>query len=246
LEFDSNTFIVPTEPVQRQLKSFQYCEYDASRSPVGPTADWLYCGDWSGAMTKRTRLICWIVILFALVGGIVWWQLAKLSKGLRTMPVRGAGEVLVGALSSKVLAPGVDGNPSLAQGTEPILDQYREKPELSHQRYLLVMTWVHASQIFKAIGQDSRFEGLMISSSVVPGISKEERVDGWGKPYCILADPQRTTVLSGGGIVELDCEALRKTAEQAAEKSIDSRLTKDGDLLVAVYKQRGDLSPSME
>lgn len=144
MEFDSNTFIVPTEPVQRQLKSFQYCEYDASRSPVGPTAYWLYCGDWSGAMTKRTRLICWIVILFALVGGIVWWQLAKLSKGLRTMPVRGAGEVLVGALSSKVLAPGVDGNPSLAQGTEPILDQYREKPELSHQRYLLVMTWVGA------------------------------------------------------------------------------------------------------
>ncbi len=186
-------------------------------------------------MKKKTRLICLIVILFAIVGGIVWWQYAKLSKGLRTMPAGHAGEILVGALSGRVLSPGVDGTQPTVQGTEPLLDQYRENPKLAHQRYLLVMTWIHASQMFKAIGSDPRYEGQMMNSSAVEGIPQKERVDGWGQPYCIFAGTDRMTFLSGGGNVALNCESLRQTATQAASRSRDSRLTKDGELLVTVY-----------
>jgi hypothetical protein len=188
-------------------------------------------------MKRRTRLIWWIAILVAIVGGIVWWQMARLSNGLRTLPGRSAGEVLIGALSSEVLAPGVDGTQLAARETEPLLDQYRGNPKLAHQRYLLVMTWVHASQMFKAIGSDPEYEGQMISSSAVEGIPQKELVDAWGKPYCIFAGTDRMTFLSGGGVVALDCGSLRQTATQAALMSRDSRLTKDGELLVTVYKR---------
>lgn len=193
-------------------------------------------------MTKRTRLICWIVILVAVVVGIVCWQMSKLSRGLRTMPLHGTTEVLVGALSSRVLAPGLDGGASEQNGPGPLLDEYRKDPTLTRQRYLLVMTWIHASQIFKAVGYRSHFEGLMVSSASVAGIPQEDRVDGWGNPYCILADEKQMTFLSSGGNVALNCETLRQTAQQAASRSTDSRLAKEGSLLVAVYRRGEDVS----
>jgi hypothetical protein len=186
-------------------------------------------------MTRRTRIICWIVFVVAIVAGIVWWQYAKLSKGLRTMPVGDAGEILIGALSGRVLAPGVDGTQPTVQGTEPLLDQYHDNPKLAHQRYLLVMTWVYASQMFKAIGSDPQYEGQMMSSNGVEGIPQKERVDGLGKPYCIFRGTDRMTFLSGAGNA-LNCELLRQTATQAASRSRDSRLTREGELLVTVYR----------
>jgi hypothetical protein len=188
-------------------------------------------------MTKRTRLVGLIVILVIVVAGIVWWQYAKLGRGLRTMPAGTAGEVLISSLSKEVLAPGVDGT---AQGAGPLLDQYRKNPELIRQRYRLVMTWVHASKIFKAIGQDPSFKDEMVSSASLPKIPAADRADGWGNPYCIFAGPDEMTFLSSGGDAALNCESLRQTAEQAATTSTDSRLTKDGNLLVAVYKREGD------
>lgn len=196
-------------------------------------------------MTKKTRLIYWIVILLAIVAGIVWWQYAKLGRGIRTMPAGDAGEILVGALSGRVLSPGIDGAQPTEQGRKPLLDQYRENPNLAHQRYLLVMTWIHASQMFKAIGSDPRYQGQMMNSSAVEGIPQKERVDGWGQPFCIFAGTDRMTFLSGGGNVALNCESLRQTATQAASESRDSRLTKDGELLVAVYKQ-GEKIPTTQ
>ena len=188
-------------------------------------------------MTKRTRVIWWVVILVAIVGGILWWQYAKLGRGLRTMPARTAGEVLISSLSKEVLAPGVDGT---AQGAGPLLDQYRKNPELIRQRYRLVMTWVHASKIFKVISQNPSFKNEMISSASLPNIPAADRADGWGNPYCIFAGTDRMTFLSGGRNAALNCQSLRQTAEQAASTSTDSRLTKDGNLLVAVYKREGD------
>ncbi len=117
-------------------------------------------------MTRRTRLVGWIIILVAVVAGIVWWQYAKLGRGLRTMPAGTAGEVLISSLSKQVLAPGVDGP---AQDAGPLLDQYRKNPELIRQRYRLVMTWVHASKIFKAIGQNPSFNNEMVSRAGGPG-----------------------------------------------------------------------------
>jgi len=194
-------------------------------------------------MTTRTRVICWILIIVAAVAGIVWWQMARLRKGLRTMPADNAREILVAALSAQVLATGVDGTQQMGQEPEPLLDQHQKNPGLVHRRYLLVLTWVHASQIFKAIGHNPQIEGKMVSSGTIPGIPQQERVDGWGRPYCILAGPDRVTFLSGGGNAALNCESLLQTAVQAASRSTDSRLTKDGDLLVAVYK-RGERIPT--
>jgi len=191
-------------------------------------------------MTRRTRLVGWIVILVAVVAGIVWWQYAKLGRGLRTMPAGTAGEVLISSLSKEVLAPGVDGTISQSSPHGPLLDQYRKNPEVVRQRYRLVMTWVHASRIFKAIGQDPSFKDKMVSSASLPSIPAADRADGWGNPYCIFAGPDQMTFLSSGGDAALNCDSLRQTAEQAASVSKDSRLTKDGNLLVAVYKRDGD------
>ena len=191
-------------------------------------------------MTRRTRVVGWIVILVAVVAGIVWWQYAKLGRGLRTMPAGTAGDVLISSLSKEVLAPGVDGTISQSSLQEPLLDQYRKNPEVIRQRYRLVMTWVHARRIFKAIGQDPSFKDEMVSSASLLSIPAADRADGWGNPYCIFAGPDQMTFLSSGGDAALNCESLRQTAEQAATTSTDSRLTKDGSLLVAVYKREGD------
>lgn len=195
-------------------------------------------------MTSRARVIWLVVVFLAALVGIAYWQMARLSKGLRTMPAGNAGEILVGALSARMLAPGVDGTRQMALTTEPLLDQYQKNPKLAHQRYLLVVTWVHASQIFKTIDRNLPPEGEMLNSSTVPEIPQEERVDGWGKPYCILAGADRMTFLSGGGNVALNCESLRQTAIQTASQSTDSRLTRNGALLVAVYK-RGEKIPTI-
>jgi hypothetical protein len=191
-------------------------------------------------MKKRTRLICWIVIAIAAIAGIVCWQMYSLGKGLRTMQVDAAREVLVGALSAEVLAPGVDGN--APSSPEPLLEQYRKNPTLTHQRYLLVMTWVHASQIFKAVGNNPPSEGVMVSSASVTNVPPEDRVDGWGNPYCLLAESKQMTFLSSAGNGVLDCEKLRKSAQQAALRATDSRLTKEGNLLVTVYERPRDAS----
>jgi hypothetical protein len=183
-------------------------------------------------MTRRARSVLWIVTIIALVAGFLYWQMSRLSRGLRTMPMRGATEVLVGSLSAKVLAP------DLAQDvSKPVLDQYRNDPGLAHQQYILVMTWLHASKIFKSAAINTQVEGVMISSVSLTDVPQEDRVDGWGNPYCVLAGSRRITFLSSGGNGVLSCEDEWHAAEQAASKARDSRLTKEGALLAAVYER---------
>ena len=158
------------------------------------------------------------------------------------MPMSGATEVLVGSLSAKVLAPDL-----IRDVSRPVLDQYRNDPALAHQQYVLVMTWLHASKIFKSATINPQTEEVMISSASLADVPQEDRVDGWGNPYCVLAGSRRMTFLSSGGNGVLTCKNERHSAEQAASKASDSRLTKEGDLLVAVYERakagRPDTSP---
>jgi hypothetical protein len=77
----------------------------------------------------------------------------------------------------------------------------------------------------------------MLSSSSLTGVPQEDRVDGWGNPYCILADSRRMTFLSSGGNSTLRCADLGHIAEQAASRATDSRLTREGNILVAVYER---------
>jgi hypothetical protein len=121
--------------------------------------------------------------------------------------------------------------------SEPLLEQYRTNPTLTHQRYLLVMTWMHAGQMFRAVGDNPPSEGVMVNSASVMNVPPEDRVDGWGNPYCVLAESKRVTFLSSGGKGVLNCEMLQQTAQLAASKATDSRLTKEGEFLVAVYER---------
>jgi hypothetical protein len=195
-------------------------------------------------MTKKSSVIFWIVIPTAIIGGLVYWQISQLGKGIREMPVKDAEEVLVSAYSAQVLAPGTDGYASQSGSSEPLLDQYRKNPALIHQRYLLVITWVHASQIFKAIDKTHVLEKpMMINSASVESVSRETRVDGWGNPYCIFIDTKQIAFLSSGGASTLDCESLRQFAQRAAISTIDSRLTKEGSIFVTVQKRVGNASP---
>ena len=183
-------------------------------------------------MKRSTSLICWIVVAITVMAGFVYWQNSKLGRAIRTMPAEPASEVLVGALSGQVLSPSLSGNAPNDQGT--VLDEYRKNPALTHQRYLLVLTWTHAGQMFEAI-KDNPTEGVMVTSASLTNVPAKDRVDGWGNPYCFLTESKRITFMSSGGNGVLNCEDLRQTAQQAASKATDSRLFKEGNLLVAVY-----------
>ncbi|MGA9669719.1 MAG: hypothetical protein WBQ94_10940 [Terracidiphilus sp.] len=195
-------------------------------------------------MRRRAQFIWMILVPLAVaLGAVVYWQWSKFSMGLKTVPMDGTTELLVGALSTQVLAPGVDGAVSQSSAREPLLDQYRKNPEAIRQRYRLVMTWVHASEIFKAIGQNPSFKDEIVSSASLSNIPAADSADGWGNPYCIFADADQMTFLSSGGDAALSCGSLRQTAKHAASTSKDSRLSKDGNLLVAVYR-RGEYVPT--
>jgi hypothetical protein len=193
-------------------------------------------------MTKTRRLVYGIAIAIFAVAGFVWWQVRELGNRIDSMPVGNVGEILVGALSSEVLSPGLPGSMSRANGTEPILDEYQKNPALTHQRYLLVITWQHASQMFKAVGDKPIVKEQMISSDLLEGIPVEDRVDGWGTPYCISIDSMAMTFLSSGGGGAVDCGNMRQIARQAAARASDARLSKEGSLLVVVYKRGGHFS----
>ena len=102
------------------------------------------------------------------------------------------------------------------------------------------MTWMHAAQILKAIGKKSPTEDRMINSVSLDGVSAENRVDGWGVPYCILVDPNQMTFLSSGGNGAIECAKLQQTAKQAALNASRPRLTRAGNLLVTVLSRAAD------
>jgi hypothetical protein len=185
-------------------------------------------------MKRTTRLICSIAIAIALIAGFVYWEKASLSAALRTMPVGGArGALVVDTLSAQVLGAGLN---------EPVSDQLVRSPAYARQRYALVTTWIHASKIFKSLNNNPPPEGVMLSSASLTNLSAENRVDAWGNPYCLVTEHKQMIFLSSAGKGVLNCEEMRETAQQAASKAIDARLTKEGNLLVAVYKRARDVS----
>lgn len=171
---------------------------------------------WGTDMKKNTRIALWIVVAIAIIAGFVWWQMWQLGRGLRTIHADEAQEVLLSALSAEVLAPDLGENGQSPSGSGPLLDQRRENPALTHQRYLLVMTWVHASQIFKAVDNWSAFEGKILSSNSLTNIPTETRVDGWTVPYCIWVEPSQVVFMSSGGTGATDCNTLRQTVQEAS------------------------------
>jgi hypothetical protein len=130
-------------------------------------------------MRKRTRVILWIVIAILILAGFVWWQMWLLGRGLRTVHADNAQEVLLSAMSAEVLAPDVGGNGQQPNTPGPLLDQYRKDPDLIHQRYLLVMTWVHASQIYKTTDW-SASNGKMFGSDALRNILSGGVGPGYG------------------------------------------------------------------
>jgi hypothetical protein len=91
--------------------------------------------------------------------------------------------------------------------------------------------------MFIALNNNPPSEGVMLSSASLIDVPAENHVDGWGNPYCLLSVSKQMTFLSSGGNGVLKCEELRKTALLAASKATDSRLTKEGNLLVTVYER---------
>jgi len=186
-------------------------------------------------MKKRKRLIWLGLSILAAAVAFVCWSRHRLSELLKTMPVEGAAEVLIGALSPQVLAPDLVGN---ANSSAPLIDQYRENPAAARQRYLLVTTWVHAREMFNVLGKSSFSAMTMVNSTLLSSVPPEDRLDGWGNPYCVLSDREWIAFLSSGGNGSLSCEQLLVTAKQAGTQNRDdSRLHKKGDLLVVVYKR---------
>jgi hypothetical protein len=191
---------------------------------------------------KKPRVILWIVVGILTVTVFIWWQVRQLGRSLQTINAVNANEVLLSAMSAEVLAPNVDVDGQHFNNTsEPLLDQYRKTPNLVHQRYLLVMTWVHASEISRAIDW-SPFNLKMIGSDSLSSISPESRVDGWRNPFCILVQQNQVVFISSGGNGTPNCSLLQRTAAEASVGSHDARLTRVGSLLVTVQGRSADIT----
>jgi hypothetical protein len=189
-------------------------------------------------MKKKTRIILWIVIAILILAAFVWWQMWQLGRGLRTVHADNAQEVLLSAMSPEVLAPDVDGGDQQSRASRPLLDQYRKDPNLTHQRYLLVMTWVHASQIYKATDW-SAFDGKMLGSDTLTNVPSDSRVDGWNNPFCMWVGQKQVVFISSGGNGVPDCNVVQQIAGEAVAASHDAKLTRAGNLLVTVQSRSG-------
>src|ERR1700733_3651040 len=189
-------------------------------------------------MKKTTRVVLWIVIGLLIIAGFIWWQMWQLGRGLRTIHADNAQEVLLSAMSAEVLAPDVGGDRQQPNTSGPLLDQYRKDPNLTHQRYLLVMTWVHASQIHKTTDW-SASNGKMLGSDTLTNVPSESRVDGWHNPFCISVGQKQVVFISSGGNGTPNCNLLQHTAGEAAAGSHDAKLTRAGNLFITVQSRSG-------
>ena len=189
-------------------------------------------------MTNIKRVALWIIVALLLIACFAWWQMSQLGRGLRTIHAATSEEVLSNAISAEVLASklrGGDGQSSAA--SKSLLDQYMEDPRSIHQRYLMITTWLHASQIITSIHDWSTFEGKMIDSEMLTNLSSDTRVDGWGVPFCIWVGQKQLVFISSGGTRVPPCGVLEQTARKAATSSKDSKLTTIENLLITVQNR---------
>jgi hypothetical protein len=169
--------------------------------------------------------------------GLVWYARWEFALPIRKANADQLEELLVGAFSGVVLAPGVDGSTSSA----PILEQYQKDPALMHHRYLLVVTWLHASEIVKVSNSGLLRNTTMTRSDMLTNVAKENRVDGWNNPYCVWASHQEIAVLSSGGSGVPDCQALQASAQKAIAASPDPRLARVGNIYFTVQNRPADV-----
>jgi hypothetical protein len=99
---------------------------------------------------------------------------------------------------------------------------------------------MRAGKIFKAMGNNPPVKGQVFSSASLTDIPQEDGIDGWGNSYCIFANSKQIAFLSSGGNGALICEKIQQVAKKAASSTSDSRLTKEGSLLLAVFRRSGN------
>jgi hypothetical protein len=182
-------------------------------------------------MNKHLRIFLWVLALIVIIAGFFLWQRQQLGKSLRTVHAENAEDMLMSGMSSVVLAPDL-GSGQQAIISEALLSQYQKDPNLIHQKFLLVTTWLHASQIQKATNWSSYRR--MLDSETLSNIPESLRVDGWNNPFCIWVEPKQVVFISSGGKGTLECKALTKIASQSAISSHDARLRRTADVLVTV------------
>ena len=160
------------------------------------------------------------------------------------MPTENAKEIALGVLAKQVLNAGLLEDTNQSTPSEAILDEYEKNPSRIHQRYLLVTTWSHAAQIFKSVSNWSGPQDRVIDSNSLTALPENIRLDAWNTPYCIWVGSKQVVFISSGGHGSLECDALQKTAQDAAAASRDPRLTKFRNVLVSVQSKE-DQSASL-
>ena len=185
-------------------------------------------------MRRGQRLGIAAAIVFVLVVGVVYWQWMQFSRGLESVPTDTGREILLSAWSAEVLAPDVDTGAKQPRRIVALADQFLEDPDLVHWRYLLVTTWLHATQLVNILSVGHLPEDKMISSDSLTAVPAASRVDGWRAPYCVLVEAKQMVVISSGGRGPLDCSGLLLDAQRAGLSVHDPRLTRSGNVLVTV------------
>jgi hypothetical protein len=178
-------------------------------------------------MSRRQGLtIVGAVIALLLIGVVVIrWQLAKLGSTISTTPVAEAQTLALSAMSNVALDPSVfgDSNPASEQ-SKPLLDQYKDNPELVRQRALFTTTWLNAGLLAQDLVHNGPLPNRIISSSDLTQIPPEHRTDAWKKPYCVLSSNEKIVAMSSGGKDSLKCDSLQIAASTLAASTTSSQL----------------------
>ncbi len=172
-----------------------------------------------------TKFVLSVAVIGLCGFGIVEWQISRLSKGLRSMPVVPPLDLTVGAASDLVLDKSVLPQNVNSDGLAAV-DQYLKDPKGFKQREHFVRTWVSASSLAEALFSQRIPADRTISATTLQ-VPPEERVDAWSNPFCVFSDGVQIVVMSSGGNGKLDCESLRDVARRLARTSSTKKLIRD-------------------
>ncbi len=130
------------------------------------------------------------------------------------------------------------------QDVRSLIDEYRKDPQKFHRYAQVLDTWLNAAKI--ADVAPSRETGThAVSSSSVPGLILQEKLDAWGHAFCVIRAADRIVLISGGPNVSepIGCPQIGMSLADLraiTPPSIEQRA--DGSLVLTFARPEGSVN----
>lgn len=188
-------------------------------------------------MTKQKRLLWFGLISLAILIVFIWWQMAMLGRGLRTMTVGAAQSTALSAVAELAVDSAVLNELEKPRSSSSaLLTQYREDPNRIAERAILTLTWVNASSLIKDLSKNAALPSEVISSANLSQIPLDHRTDGWHNPYCVLTTASKIVVMSSAGKGILDCNSMGSEGKRLVRTVLTPKLIRTETGLLATVQ----------